>query len=259
MKPPAKDYYALLLVHPEAPVEIIRASYRTLMQQLKAHPDLGGDHAAAAAINAAYAVLKDPTQRAAYDAELAHRAAAGRATRASAPSADAYTDAYATEAPLDAQRAAAKGAAAAEGEMETCVFCGLVARWRPPTDAGAQLCARCASPLARAQLPERQDGDPKRALYRVGKHEPLRIYMDWQDRQGRSGNLLDVSLTGLRFSAAIDLEHGHKIRIDSSVCAAVARIAHRSPDTGDRGWQFGAEFLTVAFKRQRGSLLSVGA
>jgi len=225
------------------------------MQQLKAHPDLGGDHAAAAAINAAYAVLKDPAQRAAYDAELAHRAAANGPTRAPSPSADAY----ATEAPLDSRNAAAKGTAAAEGEIETCVFCGLVARWRPPTDAGVQLCARCASPLARAQLPERQDGDPKRALYRVGKHEPLRIYMNWQDRQGHSGNLLDVSLTGLRFAAAIDLEHGHKIRIDSSVCAAVARIAHRSPDTGDRGWQFGAEFLTVAFKRQRGSLLSVGA
>ena len=42
-----------------APYENIKASYRTLMQKLKAHPDLGDDEWSAAVINEAYAVLAD--------------------------------------------------------------------------------------------------------------------------------------------------------------------------------------------------------
>jgi curved DNA-binding protein CbpA len=249
-----KDYYALLHVHPDAPIEIIRASYRTLMQRLKAHPDLGGDHAAAARINAAYAVLKNPARRAAYDAELAHRATAGEARAASGATApDRHDRNFGTG------REAAKATRSGDPAVEACAFCGQAVPWRPQADIGIALCSRCSSPLARVQLAERQDGDPKRALYRIGKHEPVRIYMDWQDRVGQRGSLLDVSLTGLRFAAQIELDAGRKVRIDSGVCAAVARVAHRNWDDGTRAWQFGAEFLTVAFKRQRGSLLSVGA
>jgi hypothetical protein len=51
MSPGVPDYYAILHVDPAAPAEVIRASYRTLMQQLRAHPDLGGDHEAAARIS----------------------------------------------------------------------------------------------------------------------------------------------------------------------------------------------------------------
>jgi len=40
-----RSYYDLLHVQPDAPVEIIRASYRTLMLKLKRHPDMGGDWA----------------------------------------------------------------------------------------------------------------------------------------------------------------------------------------------------------------------
>ena len=65
------NYYALLHVHPDAPVEIIRASFRTLMQVLKQHPDLGGDKERAQLINEAYSVLSDPDRRARYDADCA--------------------------------------------------------------------------------------------------------------------------------------------------------------------------------------------
>jgi len=64
---PKRDYYQILHVHPEAPREIIKSSYRTLMQRMRMHPDLGGDNDSAAAINEAYAILMEPEQRAAYD------------------------------------------------------------------------------------------------------------------------------------------------------------------------------------------------
>ena len=61
------DYYKVLHIHPDAPLEIVQSSYRTLMQRLRNHPDLGGEHERAALINEAYAVLTDPNKRAEYD------------------------------------------------------------------------------------------------------------------------------------------------------------------------------------------------
>lgn len=65
-----RNLYRILYVQPDAPVEIIRASYRTIMQKLKAHPDLGGDEWNAAIINKAFEVLSDTEKRRAYDAAL---------------------------------------------------------------------------------------------------------------------------------------------------------------------------------------------
>ena len=65
-----RNYYRILHVQPDAPVEIIQSSYLTLMQKLKAHPDLGGEEWNATIINQAYQVLKDNEKRKDYDAEL---------------------------------------------------------------------------------------------------------------------------------------------------------------------------------------------
>ena len=69
MKSTRRNHYRMLHVQPEAPPEIIAASYRTLMQKLRAHPDLGGDADYAVLLNEAYAVLSDPQRRQRYDAE----------------------------------------------------------------------------------------------------------------------------------------------------------------------------------------------
>lgn len=65
-----RNYYRILHVQPDAPLEIIQSSYRTLMQKLKQHPDLGGEHWNASIINEAYGVLTDPEKRKAYDQAL---------------------------------------------------------------------------------------------------------------------------------------------------------------------------------------------
>jgi len=62
-----RNYYRLLRVQPDASLEIIKQCYRTLMQKLHHHPDLGGDEWNASHINMAYATLRDPKKRAAYD------------------------------------------------------------------------------------------------------------------------------------------------------------------------------------------------
>ena len=65
-----RNYYRVLFVQPDAPMEIIQASYRTIMQKLKAHPDLGGDTWNASVINEAYQTLIDHEKRVRYDAAL---------------------------------------------------------------------------------------------------------------------------------------------------------------------------------------------
>jgi molecular chaperone DnaJ len=64
---PADDYYALLGVDANASLAALRRAWRRLAQQW--HPDRAGPEATAIfqRIAAAYAVLSDPTARAAYD------------------------------------------------------------------------------------------------------------------------------------------------------------------------------------------------
>jgi curved DNA-binding protein CbpA len=65
-----RNHYRTLHAQPDAPFEVIKANYRTLMQKLKGHPDLGGDHWTAVHVNTAYEILSDPVRRSAYDREL---------------------------------------------------------------------------------------------------------------------------------------------------------------------------------------------
>ena len=58
-----RNYYRVLHVQPDAPVELIKASYRTLMHKMKRHPDLGGDHETAVIINEAYDTLIESSRR----------------------------------------------------------------------------------------------------------------------------------------------------------------------------------------------------
>lgn len=66
--PETRDPYRILQLHPSAVPELIEAAYRTLARLH--HPDYSDDPQAARAmadLNWAYAMLREPSQRAAYD------------------------------------------------------------------------------------------------------------------------------------------------------------------------------------------------
>jgi curved DNA-binding protein CbpA len=65
-----RNYYRTLNVQPDAPLEIIKNNYRTLLQKLRLHPDLGGKNWNATIINEAYNTLRHPDKRASYDKSL---------------------------------------------------------------------------------------------------------------------------------------------------------------------------------------------
>lgn len=65
-----RNYYRILNVQPDASLDVIKTSYRAIMQKLKMHPDLGGDEWNASLINIAFNVLRNPEKRAEYDKKL---------------------------------------------------------------------------------------------------------------------------------------------------------------------------------------------
>src|SRR6476661_8587614 len=80
---PKHDLYEVLQVSPRASADVIRAAYHVLARSY--HPDINPGPSAARQmrqLNVAYTVLSDPLQRAAYDAQGAEAARAGRQRRA---------------------------------------------------------------------------------------------------------------------------------------------------------------------------------
>jgi curved DNA-binding protein CbpA len=83
------DYYVILGVEPTADRDELHAAYRRLART--AHPDVSGDEIAMKRLNAAWAVLRDPWRRAAYDADRpARQAVAAARVPASGPPAMPY-------------------------------------------------------------------------------------------------------------------------------------------------------------------------
>jgi DnaJ-class molecular chaperone len=82
MKTPIHTHYDNLKVARDAPVEVIRAAYRTLSK--KYHPDHNPDNPAAMRItqliNSAYDVLSDPARRKEHDDWIAREEAAMQAS-----------------------------------------------------------------------------------------------------------------------------------------------------------------------------------
>lgn len=235
----SRNYYDLLHVSRNAPVEIIRGSYRTLMQQLKRHPDLGGDAAIAALINEAYAVLTDPERRAEYDARLDIME-----QLANGVPEDTWVEASSTAVNriLDPFR--------------ECVFCetphehGRVIE----VDAG---CDECGSPLCAAEHLRIESAD-QRAVERIDKRQAITFFTQWPQQRGFAGHTEDISLNGLRFVTKRDLMTGQRIKIVSGVVEAVARVTNCVHER--HGWTTicvaGVSFVTLRFVRSVGGFVS---
>lgn len=196
MKRERRSYYRILYVQPEAPQEIIRAAYRSLMTKLKMHPDLGGDHDTAVAINQAYDVLSDPAKRRAYDAARkgGHRPAA---------------------APFSAT---AQAAPARPG----CAFCGHAL---PRVIAHDSQCQRCGSPLGSVAAHPEGGKDPagRRRAMRVSKKDAASVQTAW-NRQASTARLRDFSTTGVSFYTAAPIGIDSNVRLRTPLVDLVARV-----------------------------------
>ena len=185
-----RNYYRILHVQPEAPVEIIRASYRTLMGTLRGHPDLGGDHETAAMINEAYEVLSDPARRAAYDHGLQQRTQAARR-------------------------------AGAELVLRHCPICAhpLPAAIRPDTR-----CATCGSPLAQpTRVASARELLGRRGSVRRERTDMATAWIGWP-AQKLTVRWRDISQEGLSFFSPRKLAARQVVRIVDDGLDVVASV-----------------------------------
>ncbi|MFT3818921.1 MAG: DnaJ domain-containing protein [Rubrivivax sp.] len=247
MAPERRNLYRILHVQPEAPLEVIRASYRTLMSTLRAHPDLGGDPEAAARINAAYAVLTDPARRRAYDQQLraAGRAPARAPTPAPAPAA--------APPPAAAPSAAVAQDAATWRADRACPFC----RHALPAALHADSrCAACDSPLF-----PRPHFDRGELLGRRRSPRSARALAAALRLPGRPGDhparLRDLSLSGLCLLSPLPAAERSAMRIVTADFDAVAVIVGCRRHGGD--WLLHGELLTLRLLRSQGVFVSASA
>lgn len=250
-----RDYYQILHVHPDAPREIIKSSYRTLMQRMKMHPDLGGDNASAAAINEAYAVLMEPANRAAYDQSLETFAKAthGAANdeRAQAHSSRNSHSSRKTERPAQTDK---KRANTKTSSQSSCQFCSApfaAANGMNPHEC----CTMCSSPRFMAEQLQEDDSD-RRAILRVPKDRPVSIFTRWPQSEPYVGRTDDISLTGMRFRCVPELEIGQTIKVDTQMFRAVAEVTRIQPQAVGTGWEVGVKFVSLYFEQSRGAFVT---
>ncbi|MDH4021806.1 MAG: J domain-containing protein [Gammaproteobacteria bacterium] len=222
------NYYRVLHVQPDAPDEIIRSSYRTLMTKLRRHPDLGGDHLTATVINEAYAVLSDPAKRAAYD------------------NAWQSFDASPEEAPPAPPEASAR-----------CQFCGAAHGFRGRIHDSAT-CTTCNTPLAPAEHKRLDAG--QRAVSRVPRRLALSYFTNWPGMGPYPAETRDISLHGLRFVTHTALPVKKLVKVECEALVALVRIvACEENDERDWRWLNRSEYVTVRFRRARGGFLATRA
>ena len=233
------DFYERLLVSRKAPVEVIRASYRTLMQKLRHHPDLGGDTATAAMINEAYAVLCHSERRAEYDAYLDAMQLLGEGIEFAAP-----------------RSGQEKSVPEATDPHRECLFC------RTEHDHGNSVpvdatCVDCSSPLFPTDK-RRLEMAGQRAVVRIDKDQEITFYTQWRPAFRFTGRTEDISLNGMRFATQAHMIPGQYIKIVSQFAEAIARVSNIS--SRRRGLRVtnvaGVSFVTLRICRPVGGFLS---
>lgn len=237
-----RNFYEILHVGRDAPEEIIRSSYRTLMQQLKHHPDLGGDAATAAIINEAYAVLNNSERRAEYDAKL---------------------DIFATLTDYDAEKPREQEPVAQPVKIldpyRECLFCESPHFHGKHFEVDAS-CRTCDSPLAVAEGLQADKND-QRAVARIDKSQAILFHTHWPQEHGSTGQMEDVSLTGLRFATQHEIKPGQRLKITANALHAIAHVTrcHFEQRESITVCVVGASFATLRLARTVGGFVSTRA
>jgi len=221
-----RNYYRILQVQPDAPIEIIRASYRTQMRELGIHPDLGGSVFGASVLNEAYETLSNPERRAAYDKTLSLK----------------FID------PRQVSSSSRQPAAAA-----LCLFCKKPLPRNPEPGA---ICAICQTPVQSAQNAT-SPSSGKRTLSRTRHSEQIKYYCTWPG-QASQGVMVDFSPKGMRFVCEEKLVPKTVLKISSHFFEASGVITNSQEKIsgGQKQYVVGVCFMAVNFTDSRGNLLS---
>lgn len=268
-----RNHYRTLYVQVDAPAEVIKSAYRTLMSRLRMHPDLGGDHEQAAWINEAYGVLSDPARRAEYDRRLRLRtrpeglrqeasAAVTRPAMSAGPAAgpgfqpvhrtaQAAYAAWSVPSPAAHAHQGPAGSAATPPRFR-CEFCS---HSNPATGSELALCLRCGAPLTAVRAAGFQTfgvtGSNRRASARRPRNHDAVAY--WSSAPGQSPGRhrvqwRDLSAHGLALWVGGQIAAGTRLHVVDHDLQTVAEVV--ACERRDGCWLLHGRLLTIqAIKR----------
>ncbi len=222
-----RNYYRVLQVQPDAPAEVIHAAYRTLMRELKQHPDLGGSGTSARLLNEAYEVLSDPRRRMSYDRELYFRYTGRKFSPGNSPLIEMF-----------------------------CPVCKAPLAARP---LSGERCRACGS-LLQSEKPTAAQMEYRRSIIRLAKNEKILYRIAWPGK-AREAMMLDMSPKGMRFLCPERLLPGTALRIFCRLfeASAVVTNSRREEADGECMYSVGVSFTAVEFADLRGSFVSESA
>lgn len=241
-----RNYYRILHVQPDAPLEVIKTSYRTLMHKMKNHPDLGGEHWNALLINEAKEVLTNPHKRAEYDRKLQHAYSKSTLTGQQ----------YYNQLDDPQQEPCKSEIPDNEYKSYTCVFCKT-----PHIISARNLidtqCAYCGSPLnppSRGQF----EGSGQRNLDRIAYQDDFIFFINWPPEQKHLGTIVDLSINGMKFIANHGLQFEQIIKVVNNKLHATGKVVNCFTIRQQQQtiYSVNLEFLTVKFVRSRGTFVS---
>ena len=230
-----RNYYRVLQIQPDAPVEIIIASYRVLLDYPYQDIEL---------LEESYTVLANPAIRARYDALLSGGLIVSQKKMIPAEKSDSdfkKGDDRSASSVVDANSA---------GRLSYCIFCHT-AYTRQQNPYQNNVCIECASPLPVSA--DEQFEQKRRTNIRINTKGEFNFYLFWPDKP-YEGILQDISPRGVRFLADAPLEPYDIIKIDASNFKAVAEVAHKQSVTNNTS--IGVRFLTFKFEQQCGNFLT---
>jgi len=225
-----RNYYRILQVQPDATFEVIRASYKTIMRELKQHPDLGGDHWKAQILNEAYETLSNKTKRQIYDKKLFEHF-----TKKPCP------DPNTGKTPI------------------ITIFCPFCKRPLARQTNSNESCPTCKSPLKPFTF-NQYENESRRSIPRIKKSEKIYYYTTWPQK-GKIAEMVDFSKEGIRFKCNDKLNPGMLIKISNSKIKGIIKIKNVQKMYYDSKiiFSIGAEFVSVTFNKSHGNLFSVSA
>jgi curved DNA-binding protein CbpA len=225
-----RNYYRLLQVQPDAPFEVIRASYRALMRELGQHPDLGGSSSTAALLNEAYQVLSDPQRRASYDRELFQK----------------YTKSTSSTGRSDKRPASSL----------SCPLCRQ-ALGREPRPG--ERCSTCQAPLPSSEEWEAQKED-RRAIERAQLDKRILYYSKWPGK-AREAQMINFSAKGMKLLCPESLPPGTVLKIENPHFTATSTVTHVCEKIvgKKRLYSIGVSFAAIRFENTKGLFLDTSA
>lgn len=225
-----RNYYRILQIQPDAPFEVVRASYFTLLRELKQHPDLGGNHWNSTILNEAYSVLSDSRKRAEYDKKLF----------------STYT-----KKPFPGESSSKPSVAS--------VFCPSCKQPVARNSNSTGNCIRC-NDLFKPEKEKKPNVQNRRSVFRM-KNDGDLYYSTTSPKTKHGAQLVDISTEGLRFLCEQPLNPNMTIKISSATLSAIANVVNvqQCEQKGKKLYSVGISFKEVAFNNQEGSFFSVSA